>query len=407
MRRRALGAAALAVALLAGALAPGDSEGLEADAPAYAPVPDRAPTSAQERRLIQTFFDIRQGRIDDAITNLRILVDEQPDFRLAQLVYADLLMSRAGGLDRLGVASTTPSVGGYLAEARARLARYLRSPPSTGVPASLLRLPPATPAAIVVDISNFRLYLFQQRQGRYVRTRDFYVSIGKGGIEKEREGDEKTPIGVYHVAGFLPGDALPDLYGVGAFPIDYPNGWDRLKGRTGSGIWIHGTESDRYSRPPLSSRGCITLSNEDFETLRQSVEIGRTPVIVTAGVRWIDPDEIAIQRTAVESAVDNWRRDWESRDTDRYLSHYAAESWAGGMSRHAFADYKRKVNAGKKFIRVELDEVGIFSYPGERDLVLVDFLQRYESDNFKATRRKHQYWRRENAGWRIVLEEGV
>lgn len=79
---------------------------------------------------------------------------------------------------------------------------------------------------------------------------DYYISVGKGGGDKRREGDEKTPIVVYRVSSYLPGSSLPDMYGPGAFPIDYPNPWDRKLGRTGSGIWLHGTESERFSRAP-------------------------------------------------------------------------------------------------------------------------------------------------------------
>ena len=216
------------------------------------------------------------------------------------------------------------------------------------------------------------------------------MSIGKGGSDKRREGDEKTPVGIYRVASYLPGSRLPDLYGVGAFPLDYPNPWDVSRGRSGSGIWIHGTESKRYSRPPLSSRGCVTLSNEDFRTLFDSVEVARTPVVVSRAVEWIDAETVERRRRSLSAQLEAWRRDWESRDTERYLSHYAKDFRTQGMNLRAFAAYKKQVNSAKKFIEVELDDVGIYAYPGEQGLVRVDFHQRYRSDNFSAERRKSQ-----------------
>ena len=77
------------------------------------------------------------------------------------------------------------------------------------------------------------------------------------------------------------------------------------------------------------------------------------------------------------------------------------------MDRRAFAAHKRRVNRYKTYVRVELEDLGIFRYPGEPDLVMVTFVQRYQSSNFAAARRKNQYWWRENGAWRIVLEEGV
>ena len=356
---------------------------------------------------MQTLFDLREGRIEEALGNASYLVRERPDFRLAQLVYADLLSAHTAPLAGMGNGRPRSLVEGYLEEARARLRRYLDAPPPTALPEQLLKIPSATPAAIVIDLSAYRLYVFEQRDSRFVRTRDFYVSIGKGGGEKQVEGDDKTPVGIYLVDAYLPGTRLPDLYGVGAFPINYPNAWDRLKGRTGSGIWIHGTEAANYSRPPLSSRGCVTLSNEDFRLLQEQVEVWRTPVIVADRISWVDPAEIYGARRSLEASLELWRSDWESRDSDRYLSHYAADFRTEGMDLAAFSRHKRSVNASKKYIHIGLDEVGIYRYPGEPDLALVDFEQRYESDSFRASRRKQQYWRRDGGRWRIVYEAGL
>ncbi len=374
---------------------------------AFAPAAERSPTPLQERRLVQGLIDLRRGQLDAALRNVSHLVAEQPDFKLAQMIYGDLLLAQTTALKGFGQQLRSDSVRGHRAEARARLLRYLAAPPPAAVPDALLKLPSSAPAALLVDLDAYRLYLFESRSGRILRTRDFYVSIGKGGADKRREGDEKTPVGVYRVSEFLPGEELPDLYGVGAFPIDYPNGWDRLKGRTGSGIWIHGTETDRYSRPPLSSRGCVTLANDDFQTLRRLVRVDRTPVVVADRLRWVDRGEAARHRQELERAVESWRRDWESRDADRYLSHYSTRFRTSSMSRERFAAHKRRVNSGKRFIDVDLRDLGIFRYPGESELAVISFEQRYSSDTFKRSSRKRQYWRRESGRWQIVYEETV
>jgi murein L,D-transpeptidase YafK len=265
-------------------------------------------------------------------------------------------------------------------------------------------LPADAGHAVLVDTENYRLYVFRVDKGTVRRLFDFYVSIGKAGTDKRFEGDEKTPTGLYRIASYLPGDRLPDMYGSGALPLDYPNAWDRLHGRTGSGIWIHGTESERYSRPPLSSRGCVTLSNQDFLELLQTVEVGKTPVVLSHGVRWVSAESVGAIRQSIESAMEWWRRDWESRDTERLLSHYSESFRTAEMSRDAFAARKRRVSKGKSLIEVSLEDVVIYRYPGEPALVTVEFLQEYRSDSFSDERRKRQYWRLEGAIWRIVYE---
>jgi murein L,D-transpeptidase YafK len=325
------------------------------------------------------------------------------DFTLARLVYADLLAIKSGRIDDLGLLSRDEQIAGLRHEAQARLARYLEAPPAEARPAQLVQLSSAR-SLILVDVQRFRLYLFENRDGRPALSQDYYISIGKAGGDKRREGDEKTPVGVYRVSSYLPGSTLPDMYGPGAFPIDYPNPWDRRLGRTGSGIWLHGTESERYSRAPLSSLGCVTLANVDFLALRDRVDVGRTPVVVVDGVDWQQPARVEATRRELASAVEGWRRDWESLDTDRYLSHYGPDFQTESMNLARFASHKKRVNASKKFIRVGLSDVAIYAYPGEEQTVLVEFQQAYESDSFRSRRRKQQYWRRYGDGWKIVFE---
>lgn len=356
-----------------------------------------------ERPLVDSVLDLGGGRVDAALGSLNDLISRQPDFSLAQLVYADLLAIKSGRIDDLGLLSNGEQIAGLRHEAQARLSRYLEAPPAKALPAELLQLP-NTPSVIVVDVAAFRLYLFQNRGGQLTLSQDYYISIGKAGGDKRREGDEKTPIGVYKVSSYLPGSTLPDMYGPGAFPIDYPNPWDRRQGRTGSGIWLHGTESERYSRAPLSSLGCVTLANVDFLALRDRIQVGRTPVVVVDGIDWQEPARIEAARREVAAAVEGWRRDWESLDTDRYLAHYGADFQTEGMDRARFASYKRRVNQGKRYVRVGLSDISIYSYPGEEQTVLVEFQQAYESDSFRSRRGKQQFWRRQAGGWKIVFE---
>ncbi|RMH21982.1 MAG: hypothetical protein D6696_04560 [Acidobacteria bacterium] len=278
--------------------------------------------------------------------------------------------------------------------------------PAGGVrlPAGLLQLPPSVDAALVVDLSRNRMYVYKNHRPIPRLAADLYVSIGKNGSHKEREGDEKTPVGVYFVTDFIPGSRLPELYGAGAFPVDYPNLWDRRLGRTGSGIWIHGMPESMITRPPRSSRGCLTLANDDFRAIARSVEPGRTPVVISDRIEWLSPEAIAVQRNGVLRAQEAWRQAWESLDTERYLSFYATDFRSGNMDIIAWIRHKRRVNAAKSYIRVEVSDLGLYRYPGEDDLVLLDFLQTYRSSNYDTTSRKRQLWRLRQGRWRIVQE---
>ena len=269
----------------------------------------------------------------------------------------------------------------------------------------MLEIPNTAGAAIVADLQRNRLYVFKRTDAGPQLIADHFVTIGKNGSYKRFEGDEKTPVGVYFVTSWIPGNTLPDLYGEGAFPVNYPNLWDERLGRTGSGIWIHGIPHDQQTRAPRSSRGCLSLNNRDLLAIAQSITIDETPVVISDYVSWVEAETLERQRDSVLSALEAWRKAWESRDTDRYLAFYTDDFRSGNMDRTAWARHKRRVNAHKRFIQVKTEQVGAYRYPSEENLVLVDFVQHYRSNNFQSTTRKRQYWRQTRNGvWRIVQE---
>jgi len=281
------------------------------------------------------------------------------------------------------------------------------SQPVSQLPTALLQLPHGTQTAITVDLESNKLHLLRAGKQGLETVASFYVSIGKAGAAKQVEGDEKTPVGIYFIVAHIAGDELPEIYGAGALPLNYPNSLDQRRGHSGSGIWIHGTDKTTEELLPQSSRGCLTLRNQDFLRLAREVEISRTPVVISRTLRWLPASDLDPLRRSLATAVESWRRDWESRDTERYLSHYAKDFRSGSMSRRRFAVHKQRVNARKKFIEVRLDEIGIYLDPAENGLALVTFVQNYRSNNFEQQRLKHQYWRRQDEGWKIVLEGGV
>jgi murein L,D-transpeptidase YafK len=258
--------------------------------------------------------------------------------------------------------------------------------------------------AVVVDTRRARLYVYANEDGRPRFVADYYASHGKAGSEKQIQGDNKTPLGVYQVTSYIDAAKLPDLYGSGAFPINYPNEWDRRLGRTGHGIWLHGTPSNTFARPPLSSEGCVTLSNEDFVTLAKYVQPGLTPVIISNEIEWLSLDDWQNERTSLNKAIESWRKDWESVDVDRYLSHYSTQFRSDKQNFAAWGEQKRRVAANRQWIKVGLDKISMFRNPGQTELVVVTFEQDYRSDGLSDRMRKRQYWTKEGGNWKIVYE---
>ena len=272
------------------------------------------------------------------------------------------------------------------------------------MPRYLLRFDPMQKHAVVIDSRRSRVYVYENANGTPRLMEDYYTTLGKRGIEKAREGDQKTPIGVYQVTSKIPGNKLPDLYGWGAFPINYPNEWDRIRGKTGYGIWLHGVPSDTYARAPQASDGCIALANPDIEELGKRVQVGVTPVIIAEHVEWLTPAAWRVERDAFMAQLEAWRTNWESLDTDRYLAHYARDFRSDGMDISAWNAHKRRVNAAKTRIKVSLTKVSVFRSPGSQGLIAVTFDQDYRSNNLTQQTRKRQYWVVEDGRWKIAYE---
>ena len=219
---------------------------------------------------------------------------------------------------------------------------------------------------------------------------------------KNKEGDLRTPIGVYYVTSYLPGDELPPRYGPGAFPIDYPNAYDKKLRRTGYGIWIHGTEPDNYNRVPLASDGCLSLSNDEFLDIKQYISTdGTTPVIISNGFEWVDQNTRSTISHNANAIVTRWESDWESLNTERYLSHYSENQF---NNYKAFADRKRAVNKAKSYIDIDINNLSIYAYPDEQPMLIVSFDQEYRSDNHRSVTRKQQYWVERSGRWQIIYE---
>jgi murein L,D-transpeptidase YafK len=322
-------------------------------------------------------------------------------------VRGDLLLARSRPLQTFGnVAKTVPQerIADLREEALARLHAQRERPSDDRLPRLVLQLHAEQKHVLLVDSRRSRLYVFANANGRPRLVADYYVTLGKNGMEKTREGDQKTPIGVYHVTANLPRQKLTDFYGSGAFPINYPNEWDRRRGRNGHGIWLHGTPSALYSRPPRASDGCIVLSNPDLQTVGAYVQVGLTPVIIADEVEWSDAAAVEAERRSLAAAFEQWRADWESRDAGRYLSHYSARFSAAGQDLAAWGVHKRAVNAGKSWVKVKMSRVSMFGYPREREFVVVTFDQDYRSNNLANVMHKRQYWVKEAGQWKILYE---
>lgn len=364
--------------------------------------PDSRGTEAQ---LVKSLQAINNNHLDIALNEVDSLLRVNPNFKLAQLVKGDLLMAHAGVIDNFGSAANAPhdKIEDLRDEARVRLQRVLSQSDTRLRPRFLWQLDAQQKYALVVDTSRSTLFVYENVDGEPRYVTDFYITIGKLGTEKFSSGDQRTPIGVYFVKAELPKKQLADMYGNGAYPLSYPNEWDRRNKRAGSGIWLHGTPSGTYSRPPRASNGCVVLANDDLNKLAPYLQVGITPVIITNRMDWSNEQDQS-ERISLQQEVEQWRKDWASLNTGAYLRHYARNFSSSDMDYSSWAKQKQLVNSSKSWIKVNLSKVSMFTYPEQPNMVVVNFEQDYDSNNLSNRMKKRQYWIKQNNLWKIIYE---
>lgn len=359
-----------------------------------------------ESLLVKSLLEITQGKNQQALATIDQLLLTKPNFKLANLVRGDLLMAQGKYLQAFGSADNTPTaaVHDLQDEARVRIERYLSNENLDKLPNLLLAPNDQQSHVIVVDTDKSRLYLYKNERSNLTYVADYYITVGKNGVEKQAEGDKRTPIGVYF-AGKKLTQPLADIYGDGAYPLNYPNEWDTQHGKKGSGIWLHGTPSNTYSRPPRASDGCVVLTNEDIKTLGPILQTGKTPVIIANNLKWLDADNNTNEKQALKEAIDHWLSDWESQNTPKYLSHYSHDFSSNGINYKQWSDHKVSVQASKPNVEISLSGISMFAYPDtDKKLVVVDFTQDFRSPNLSNKMQKRQYWIQENNVWKIIYE---
>ena len=161
---------------------------------------------------------------------------------------------------------------------------------------------------------------------------DYYISVGKSGTEKSAEGDQRTPLGVYYITSNLDPKSLKDFYGSGALPLNYPNPYDASQGRTGSGIWLHGTPPTQFSRAPKASDGCVVLANPDLERIIRTVEVRSTPVVIAKQLHWVPPQSVKAEGKSFEAALQAWRSAKVSGDVSQVVQVPAPQGMVNGLT---------------------------------------------------------------------------
>ena len=378
-------------------------------APASTPPPE-LPVDAglAESRLIEVYRLVAKSESRQALEQAQNLVRDYPNFQLAQLVYGDLLSARIRLVQTIGDVpqpvskEAATALGDLRDESQLRLRALRERPPAGAVPSQFLALSTRNRHAIAVDASRSRLYLFENKASGLTLIADYYISIGKSGYEKKTEGDSRTPLGVYFITGSLSRASLKDFYGSGALPINYPNELDSRRGKTGSGIWLHGTPANQFSRPPQATDGCVVLANPDLSQLMRTVQARTTPVVIAPVLQWVAPNVARQEGKPFEAALAAWQSAKSSGNMDQVLGFYSPDFHSNGKTLAEWTPALRSQLDKTRGRTIEFKDLSMLRWTDAADTMVVTFGEVADGSRSGPTRR--QYWERQRGQWKIFYE---
>jgi murein L,D-transpeptidase YafK len=264
---------------------------------------------------------------------------------------------------------------------------------------------------ILVEKATHKLHLYENSgtSPRLIKT--YQTATGKFKGDKLINGDHKTPEGIYTIYEFLSKQELlrrhgsyAEIYGSGAFPMNYPNLIDERVGKTGGGIWLHSTDDDSRISKGLDSKGCVVLQNADLKDISQYIEVEHTPIVVVQDVLYLSKGTWERNRKEINDAVMKWAKAWQEKDFNTYISSYDPHNFhdksKGNFS--AYKQYKKAVFSRPDSPSIKLGFVSILS---NLEYAVVQLQQDYRSNIINDIGKKILYLKKDsNYDWKIVGE---
>jgi len=265
---------------------------------------------------------------------------------------------------------------------------------------------------ILVEKSTHKLYVYQNDQNLPKLVKTYQVATGKIRGNKFVQGDHKTPEGIYQFLQFHAGEDLVkrygeygNIYGAGAFTLNYPNLMDKRAGKTGGGIWLHSTDDASRISKGLDSRGCVVANDEDLKDISKFIDLGNTSVIVVENANYLKKETWQNEKEEISKVINDWANAWANKDFETYISQYSSKEFynrfKGDFS--SYRNYKRAIFSRNE---VPIIHFSNFSILAHKDYVIAMMKQNYSSQLVKDIGKKILYLKKDdNYKWKIVAEE--
>ena len=248
--------------------------------------------------------------------------------------------------------------------------------------------------------SSLKLYT-KDLNNTFILNEDFAAFIGAREGDKQKEGDLKTPIGVYKLIQKL--NDVDSFYGPLAFVTSYPNTYDKLQGKNGSGIWVHGFPLKQ--RRDDYTKGCIAINNTNLKYLDEQINVYESLVYI---------DNTTLPKVSKETLINllsnlyKWKKAWKENDIKTYLTYYNKDfKRIDGLNYKRFKRYKERIFKKNEYKQILFTDINIISYPMAQiqDVFLISFNERYRSTSYQFDGIKELYVHLDHGVFTILAEK--
>ncbi|HEB7659436.1 TPA: murein L,D-transpeptidase [Campylobacter coli] len=218
--------------------------------------------------------------------------------------------------------------------------------------------------------------------------------------DKQVEGDLKTPVGFYELGRkFNP-------YGPFAFATTYPNLLDKVQGKTGGGIWIHGYPLDGTRLDEFKTRGCIALFNENLEEFAKVVQDKKVFAMTE------EKEKVRAKKEDIAALLADlfaWKLAWTDSDINTYLNFYDEKQFKrfDKMKFEQFASMKKSIFSRKEDKKIKFSDINISPYPNVENETMyrISFYEDYYTKNYQFKGDKILYVKIDSKGKMKILAE--
>lgn len=256
---------------------------------------------------------------------------------------------------------------------------------------------------INVDKKGKKFYFDEYKDNKIIQKSTQDALTGLMG-EKLKEGDLKTPIGVYQITKrFTPSD---EYYGPVAFNLSYPNIYDKVRKRTGSGIWIHGFPLSGDIREDVyKTKGCVVLKNNLLLQFEKNIkDKGGFVLINEDGILKATDEQIA----DIFAELYRWKKAWTNSDIKDYLDFYDSNfTRFDGMKLDKFVSTKTRIFAKKENKFIKFSNFSITPYPTTEKgkFFRIAFYENYKTPTYNFDGKKTLYVKLVGDKMKILVEE--